>query len=163
MKVAPALQNEVALPVKAPSPKREFDKIIREIRNLFSKSRAAAGVFIDELTKQMEDSIPSQKKWNQGAATVQALCSAGGALLFHQLMEKDGAQFGLQLGSKFGDGANLLNTAQQADHQANQQRIQQAISHYTTYDQRMQTLIQSINNFVQRQQQMDQEQAALNR
>lgn len=161
--VTNALQNEAALPVKPPSPKREFEKIIREIRTLFSQSRAAAGVFIDELIKQAEAAIPSQKDSNTRAANVSLAGSFIGAALGHTFIAKEGLQVGFQMGSKLGEGANLYNTAQQVDHQANQQRIQQAISHYSTYDQRMQTVIQAIINFIQRQQQMDQEQAALNR
>ncbi len=159
----PVAQNATTTPGKTYSPKREFEQILRKICALVSQSRVLTGDFIGELVKQTEASAGAQKKLiHKGLGSMAFGVLAGVALSRLSTGNWKNALDAGQMGYKVGEGAQMYFSAEQKDHDADQQRIQQALASYNSFDQRAQGMVQTIQSFLQRQQQMEQEQA-LNR
>lgn len=155
--LSPIAQKDVEAPVKL-TPKREFEKLIRDIRRIASNSRAFSGDLINELIKQTESSAKKQEAWSLFGSLIQIaipVISAGWAGS-GQTPEEASQRF--QMGAKIGD---VFQSALglQYDYQANQQRVNQALSQYQSFESRMQSLIQNIDSAQQRVQQAEMDQA----
>ena len=157
--VSPAAAREAAFSEKPISPKREFEQLIRSIRSIAAKTRVFSGDLIQELIKETESSASSQKLYSVFGTVAQLAAPVAFALVALQSESKDIAQW-FQSGTKVGDIAQTAFGATQFGYQANGQRIQQALSQYNTFDQRMQSIIQSIDSAQQRLQQQETEEAS---
>lgn len=166
--VSPAAMKEAASAVKPISQKKEFEQLIRSIRTIAANTRAFSGDLINEINKQTEASANDQtKKSRYGSAAqlgspIVALIAAAALSYFGKMESKDILSW-VQAGSKVGDGIQGLFGLfglSQFNHQANSQRNQQALSHYNSFDQRMQSIIQSIDSAQQRLQQKEMEDAS---
>lgn len=163
--VSPAAMKEAASAVKPISQKKEFEQLIRSIRTIAANTRAFSGDLINEINKQTEASANDQtKKSRYGSAAqlgspIVALIAAAALSYFGKMESKDISSW-VQAGSKVGDGIQGLFGLSQFNHQANSQRNQQALSHYNSFDQRMQSIIQSIDSAQQRLQQKEMEDAS---
>ena len=160
--ISPAAMKDAASTVKPISQKKEFEQLIRSIRMIAANTRAFSGDLIKQLNDQTESSATSQKRWGTLAAVLQMGAAAllAPALLKMGRIKPDELMQWLQTGSKVGDGIQGIFGLSQLSHQAESQRNQQALSHYNSFDQRMQSIIQSIDSAQQRLQQKEMEDAS---
>jgi hypothetical protein len=161
--ISPAAAKEIELPAKPESAKKEYDRLIREIRTIAANSRLISGDFVDEAIKQTKDSADTQIAWSRGGTVSQLLVQAAGIAVSGMGLKSGDMKLEqtlqlVTLAGKIGDVFQGACSTTQVDQQANQQRIQQAIAHYNAFDQRMQALIQAIDTDEQRRQQAEQEQ-----
>lgn len=160
--VSPAAMKEAASTVKPISQKKEFEQLIRSIRTIAANTRAFSGDFIHEINKQTDESA----KWQKLKSGTGSVLQLGAAALLAPILLKmgrikpDELMQWLQTGSKIGDGIQGIFGLSQLSHQAESQRNQQALSHYTSFDSRMQSIIQSIDSAQQRLQQKEMEEAS---
>ena len=157
--VLPVAQKETALPVKSLSPKKEFERLIRDIRAIIARSRFECSFLVDELTQQGQESANNQIWYTKGGANGQL---ASVALLLAGTLAKDnkwekGFQ-AFQVSGKVADFIQARFSTSQTDHQTEQQRIGQALAQHGAFDQRMLAFLQSIEAQEQRMHQMEQQQ-----
>ncbi|MBP7074448.1 MAG: hypothetical protein KBA81_03580 [Rhabdochlamydiaceae bacterium] len=160
--VSPAAMKEATVSVKPISQKKEFEQLIRSIRTIAANTRAFSGDMIKQLNDQTESSAKWQK-WISGIGSVLQIGAAAGlapVLLKMEKIKPEEFMQWLQNGSKIGDGIQGIFGLSQLSHQAESQRNQQALSHYNSFDQRMQSIIQSIDSAQQRLQQKEMEDAS---
>ncbi len=163
--VSPAAMKEAASTVKPISQKKEFEQLIRSIRTIAANTRAFSGDLIKQLNDQTEASAIEQKTSGKKAYNSQMRITAASVLLAPLLVKvgmikPENLMSWVQGGIKIGDGIQGIFGLSQLSHQAESQRNQQALSHYNSFDSRMQSIIQSIDSAQQRLQQKEMEEAS---
>jgi hypothetical protein len=158
--VSPAAQKELIAPEKPFSAKREFEQIIRSIRSIAAKSRMFSGELIEELVKQTQSSGNTQWRYTVGGAFAQlgitvAVFAAAQKTGFTKNKKLEQMLSALNIGTTCGNMAQSALSANQFSYQAEGQKIQQALTQYNTFDQRMQGLISNIDAAKQRVQQIE--------
>ncbi len=158
--VSPAASRDATIQAKPISSKKEFEKLIRDIRSIAAKTRVFSGDLVQELIKETNSSAESQKKWSLIGSGAQLASLVGAIGVLAKGGDAKETEQLLQMISKGGDFGQSACGAAQYGYQATSQKIQQALSHYNTFDQRMQSLVQSIDSAQQRLQQKEMEEAS---
>jgi hypothetical protein len=155
----PVKEDRVA-DVKRESPKKEFENLIRDIRDIFSKSRADCSFMVDTIINEAENKAKWRITWINrgiGVQVVGALVVIGAGMSAQNKKLEVATQV-LQIASKVTDAVQGYCNTAQVDHESFQQRMQQAITQYNALDQRFQAILTSIDSMEQRLNQMEQEQ-----
>jgi len=137
------------------SAKKQFERLIRDIRMIAANSRTFTGEMTKDLVNQFEDSSDKQKKWSNIGALIQFSVPLLAA--FVAVDKRQDVPFWMEVGNKVGNLGSTWASGPQLDHQVNGQRIGQAQGQLQAFDQRIQSFMQSIDQALQtlRQQEIE--------
>lgn len=149
--MTPVNQNPEIAQAKPASAKKEFMNLLRSIKGIVAKSRVFSSDFINASQADMENLGTRQER----NGYKQAFFLVAGGVVGNIYFKERG-------GEKLGDALQLFFQASGSDIQSVQQRLQQNMNYQNTFEQKAQTLIQTITNFEQQERQKELEQAQFN-
>ena len=159
METNPVIPQKAATTAAPHSAKREFENLIRDIRKIVAHSRTFTGDQTQLFLTELESTFKSQRNWSYIGSTLQFSIPALAAFIAADkgFSAETFSQI-LQTTMKMGEVAQNVTGASNFDYQAKQKVIEQALGQSTSFDSRMQSFLQTLDQALQliRQQEMDQ-------